>query len=138
MAQHRWDNVETVLYNDVWVEVEAHDTKGGQLSIFADDLEGGFWMIIRRDLSPREEAFLAEKYEHLSSEEMGELVTRLTEMMTGEMEPHYVMWYGFYEGHTEWRVDPLAIAWIFGLRSLEDLEAAFPGQLHTVLTVHHR
>jgi len=46
------------------------------------------------------------------------------------------MWYGFYEGHTQWRADPLAIAFIFGLRSLEALEKAFPGRLYQVMTKH--
>ena len=64
------------------------------------------------------------------------LIQRLSSIRTGEMEPHYIMWYGFYEGHTEWRADPLAIAFIFGLRSLEELERAFPGKLYEVLTKH--
>jgi hypothetical protein len=57
-------------------------------------------------------------------------------METGEMEPHYIQWYGFYEGHTGWRADPIALAFIFGLRSLEEIEAAFPGRLPVVLTAH--
>jgi len=46
------------------------------------------------------------------------------------------MRYGFYEGHTDYRADPAAIARIFGLRSLEQIEAAFPGRLEEVLTQH--
>jgi hypothetical protein len=52
------------------------------------------------------------------------------------MEPYYVMRYGFYEGHTSYRVDPIAIAFIFGLRSLEEVEAAFPGAIYETLTTH--
>jgi hypothetical protein len=52
------------------------------------------------------------------------------------MEPHYSRWYGFYEGHTRWRTDPIAIAFIFGLRSLEEIEAAFPGRLPELLATH--
>lgn len=46
------------------------------------------------------------------------------------------MRYGFYEGHTSWRVDPIAFAFIFGLRSLDEIEAAFPGRLYKTLTGH--
>lgn len=42
------------------------------------------------------------------------------------MEPYYVMRYGFYEAHTACRADPTAIAVVFGLRTLEQIEAAFP------------
>ena len=72
----------------------------------------------------------------MSAQQKDELITQLTRMQTGEMEPYYIMRYGFYEGHTPWRVDPIAIAFIFGLRSLEEIEAAFPGTLHEVLTGH--
>ena len=44
-----------------------------------------------------------------------------------------IQWYGFYEGHTAWRTDLIVIAFIFGLRSLEDIESAFPEGLDTVL-----
>jgi hypothetical protein len=57
-------------------------------------------------------------------------------IQTGEMEPHYIQWYGFYEGHTSWRADPIAIAFLFGLRSLEEIEGAFPGRLPEVLSAH--
>ena len=43
---------------------------------------------------------------------------------------------GFYEGHTAFRIDPIAIAFIFGLRSLDEIEAAFPGRLLEILTTH--
>ena len=52
------------------------------------------------------------------------------------MAPYYIMRYGFYEGHTAWRADPIAIAFVFGLRRLEDIEAVFPGDLYNVLTGH--
>jgi hypothetical protein len=54
----------------------------------------------------------------------------------GEMVPYYIMRYGFYEGHTDYRADPVAVAWIFGLKSLEQIEAVFPGRLEDVLTQH--
>jgi len=46
------------------------------------------------------------------------------------------MRYGFYEGHTSYRADPIAIAFIFGLRSLEEIEELFQGKLYKTLTEH--
>jgi hypothetical protein len=43
------------------------------------------------------------------------------------------MRYGFYEGHTFWRVDPVAMAFIFGFKSLEELDGIFEGKLDKVL-----
>ncbi len=137
MAHHQWRNVEAVRYHGDWVLLDAHDTKGGQLSPFADGLEGGFWIVIRRPLTAADETFLHRHYGHLDPAEWDPLHGALTRLFTGEMQPHYVMWYGFYEGHTAWRVDPVGIAAIFGLRSLEQLESAFPGMLHRVVATHH-
>jgi hypothetical protein len=52
------------------------------------------------------------------------------------MVPFYIMRYGFYEGHTDYRADPIAISLIFGLRSLEKIELAFEGNLYKSLTEH--
>jgi hypothetical protein len=52
------------------------------------------------------------------------------------MESHSIQWYDFHEGHTSWRTDLLAIAFVFGLRPLEEIEAAFPGRLDEVLRAH--
>ncbi len=52
------------------------------------------------------------------------------------MVPYYIMRYGFYEGHTDYRADPIAVAWIFGLRSLEQIESAFEGNLYNILVDH--
>lgn len=137
MAEHRWKNIQSLLYHGKTVLLNAADTKGVQLSIFDDHLEGYFGIEIDRDLEDGEKAFLARKYRNLSSEQRNEMIKRLTSIRTGEMEPYYIMWYGFYEGHTEWRTDPLAIALIFGLRSLEEIEKAFPGRLYEILTQHY-
>jgi len=135
-AAHRWNQGPALAWEGREVLVEAQDTKGVQGSIFDDGLEGYFWIRIRRDLTSAEEALLRERYRHLSPEQWDLLVTRLTTIQTGEIQPHYVQWYGFYEGHTEWRVDPIAIALVFGLRTLAEIEAAFPGRLDEVLTAH--
>jgi len=52
------------------------------------------------------------------------------------MAPYYIMRYGFYEGHTGWRADPIVIAFIFGMKDLEEIDAAFDGKLYDALTKH--
>jgi len=48
------------------------------------------------------------------------------------------MRYGFYEGHTEaYRCDPIAIAFIFGLQSIEEIDIAFDGNLLNKLLKHY-
>jgi len=135
-AKHRWDHIQQIIYNGRHVDVEAHDTKGGQESIFDDGLGGAFSIRFQRDATAEEERFLLRKYGHLPPGAWNDLLRRLTVIQTGEMEPHYIQWYGFYEGHTSWRADPIAIAFLFGLRSLEEIEGAFPGRLPEVLTAH--
>jgi hypothetical protein len=115
---------------------EWYPTKGWQESIFDDEIYGGYHIHVYRDLNEPEQSFLKKRYAHLTLDQLGELEKRLTRFHTGEMEPYYVMRYGFYEGHTDYRVDPIALAFIFGLKSLEELEAAFPGRLYEVLTTH--
>jgi hypothetical protein len=134
--EHRWDQLPRVVYNGRPVDLEVHDTKGGQESIFDDGLDGAFYMKIQRVPTPGEEQFLRERYGALAPGAWKAFVRRLSVMETGEMEPHYIQWYGFYEGHTSWRTDPVAIAFIFGLRSLEEIEAAFPARLPEVLAEH--
>jgi hypothetical protein len=62
------------------------------------------------------------------------LLERLTRIRSGEMVPYYIQRYGFYEGHTDYRADPLALARIFGLKSLREIEGLYPGRLYDVLT----
>lgn len=136
MARHEWGNIRCMLYNGKKVFLEAHDTKGGQLSPFDDGLQGAFRILIRRALTPSEEKFLHEKYARLTPEQFAEMKQKLTHIQTGELEAQFIMRYGFYEGHTEWRTDPVAIAFIFGLSSLDEIEDAFPGKLFETLTGH--
>jgi len=134
MPTHRWHNVTAVRSHGRTVSLVAGDTKGGQLSIFRDGLEGGFWVEITGELSDAERGFLERRYAHLAPHQMDALVRALTRIQTGEIEPHYITWYGFYEGRTAWRTDPAAIAFVFGLRTLEQIETAFPGRLYDVMT----
>jgi len=131
-----WEHFEYILYNGQKVSVKAEGTKGWQESLFDDEIMGKFQIEIWRQPDRDEKAFLREKYPNLTKDQMAAFLKKLSNIHTGEMVPYYIMRYGFYEGHTDYRADPVAIAWIFGLRSLEQIEAAFPGRLNKVLTQH--
>lgn len=136
MTKHRWEHIRSFFYNGRQVFVEAEDTKGGQRSIFNDGIEGGFYIQLRREPTEAETQFLKEKYDRLAAPEFDQLLNKLSAFNTGEMQPQYIMRYGFYEGHTYWRTDPIAIAFIFGLKSLEEIENAFPSMLYDMLHLH--
>ncbi|MCL4820992.1 MAG: HEAT repeat domain-containing protein [Vicinamibacteria bacterium] len=135
-ANHRWNQGPALPFDGRVVSVEARDTKGGQESIFDDGLTGAFWIRVRRELTPDETRFLKDAYPLLAEERRAVLAERLTTIQTGELQPEYIRRYGFYEGHTEWRVDPLAVAFVFGLRTLSEIEAACPGRLDEALLAH--
>ena len=136
MARHRWDNIQYFYYNDIQVFVDVGDTKGGQKSIFDDGIQGGFHIRLWRDPDAEDLDLLKKNYSHLTEQQLEQLINLLTVINTGEIEPQYIMRYGFYEGHTFWRADPLAIAYIFGLKTLYQIEATFPGELYEVMTSH--
>ncbi len=125
-----------VFYGGNRLSLNVEFSRGGQKSIFNDGLDGAWTIRVRRELTEKEQSFLNRSYTQLGPTRRSTLVRRLTEMMTGELQPFYIYRYGFYEGHTAWRADPIAIAFLFGLRPLEEIEAAFPGQLHAALTRH--
>jgi hypothetical protein len=116
--------------------IDAGSGHGWQESIFFDGILGMWQLEITRHMNSQEEAFLKKKYSHLSKEQIRELIRKLSYIHTGDMVPYYIMHYGFYEGHTSYRADPIAIAFIFGLRSIEDIEDAFEGELYRILARH--
>jgi len=136
MAKHRWEHMKAVRYNGKTVSVEAFDTKGGQKSVFDDGITGAFHLRLRRDPDGGEMKYLKKQYGHLPAERFAEMVRLLSVINTGEMEPQYIMRYGFYEGHTDWRTDPIAIAFIYGLLSLQEIDASLGGKLDQALTAH--
>jgi hypothetical protein len=133
MATHRWHNITSVISHGRTVHVVAGDTKGGQQSIFADGLDGSLWFELKGEITDAERAFLKARYPALRAEEMAALVRSLTCIRSGDMEPFYITAYGFYEGTTPWRTDPVALAFVFGLRTLEQIETAFPGRLYGLM-----
>ena len=131
-----WDWIEYILYHDKKVRVKAEGSKGWQESLFDDEVLGKFQFEIWRELDHDEKTFLREKYPHLTEQQITELFKKLSYIHTGEMAPYYIMRYGFYEGHTEFRAEPLAIAFIFGIRSMEEIHKASGNNLYHYLTSH--
>jgi|GEM_PF-932677 len=129
-------NVRGILYNQRNIYLKFWGSKGWQESIFNDEILG-YWQIeMWRELDQEEKTFISRKYSNLSEEEMAELKKKLSYIHTGEMVPYYIVRYGFYEGHTDYRADPISISFIFGLRSIEEIENAFNGNLYETLTDH--
>jgi len=131
-----WEPFKYILYNGQKVFVKAEGTKGWQESLFEDEILGKFQIEIWRQPDQHEKAFLHEKYPDLTEDQMAAMLKKISHIYISEMLPYYIMRYGFYEGHTDYRADPVAIAWIFGLKSLEQIEAAFGGGLDEELTQH--
>ncbi len=132
-----WDRIKYFIYNNNKIYFrKVISGKGFQESLFYDGIKGVFYMEFFRELSVEEKEFLNSKYSFLRSGKRKELAEILTRLTTGDMEPYYVMRYGFYEGHTHYRVDPIAISFIFGLKSLEEIEAVFGDDLYSILTDH--
>jgi hypothetical protein len=130
------DGIDYFMYSQRKVQVLSAGGRGWQDSIFDDEVLGMYQFEFCVELDEDEEAFLREKYPDLAKEQMSELRSKLSHIRTGEMVPFYIMRYGFYEGHTDYRADPIAISLIFGLRSLEEIEVAFEGNLYRALTEH--
>ena len=137
-ASQYWEPFEYFLCNGKQVHLAAQGSKGFQESIFDDEILGNSQIYLYRELDENELELLRENYSRLDAEELNLLVEALTRIHTGEMVPYYIMRYGFYEGHTSYRADPIAIAFIFGLRSLEEIEAAVEGRIYEALTGHYR
>jgi hypothetical protein len=128
--------VDHFLYNERKIHLIKGGGRGWQDSIFNDEILGMYQIEFSSELDEEEKTFLQEKYPNLSKEQMEDLQKKLSSIRTGEMVPFYSMRYGFYEGHTGYRADPIAISFIFGLKSLEDIEKAFEGNLYRALTEH--
>ena len=126
--------IDNFMYNRKKVRLISAGGRGWQSSIFNDEILGMYHLEFCIELNEDEKAFLREKYSNLSSEQMTDFLKMLSHIHTGEMVPFYIMRYGFYEGHTGYRADPIAISLIFGLRSLEEIEKAFEGNLYKALT----
>ena len=124
-------------YNGRRVYFGAGSGHGWQESIFDDEILGMFQLEMWCSLTDSETALLKKEYPNLTESQMQELIRQLTYIHTGEMVPYYIMRYGFYEGHTSYRADPIVVAFMFGLRTLDEIERAFDGVLPDALARHH-
>jgi hypothetical protein len=129
-------SIDYFLYNKRKVRLITAGGRGWQYSIFNDEIQGMYHLEFSIELDEAEKVFLRERYSNLSEEQMADFQKTLSHIHTGEMVPFYIVRYGFYEGHTGYRADPLAISLMFGLRSLEEIEKAFEGNLYKTLTEH--
>ena len=128
--------IKGLVYGGREIGVKVTGGRGWQESIFNDEILGRYQLDVWRDLDPDEEEFLETQYRSLPEEELLELKRKISTLHTGEMVPYYINRYGFYEGHTDFRAEPLSIAFIFGIRSLEEIHHASGGDLHGYLTRH--
>lgn len=130
------ESIEFLMYNGKKIFFEIRGSRGWQDSIFDDEIQGQYTLKIWRDLESGEKEFINKHYSHLNEDRIAELIEGLSSIETGEMAIYYIMRYGFYEGHTDYRADPIDIAFIFGMRNLEELDDAFDGNLHKFLKEH--
>jgi len=131
-----YDNIKHIKYNEYFLNFQASGSKGWQISIFMDEIQGRHNIHIDRELTDKEEKYLLEKYSTLSPDKLNDLKFRLTNLDFSEMLPYYITRYGFYEGHSGYRTDPISIAFIFGLKSLEQIDKDLGGQLYNALFDH--
>lgn len=131
-----YDNIKHIHYNGNILNFKAIGTKGWQISIFLDEIQGRHDIHIDRKLTNEEEEYLNERYSSLGTEKLKDLKHRLSNLDFSEMIPYYIMRYGFYEGHTGYRTDPISITFIFGLQSLEEIDKNIGGQLYNFLFDH--
>jgi hypothetical protein len=122
--------IEAMMYNGKEVHYVITGSRGWQESIFNDEILGSGHIEISREPDVNELDFLETNYAYLSADEYQQLINYLFNIHTGEMVFFYINRYGFYEGHTEYRVDPVSVALIFGIRTIEDVHRACAGDLH--------
>lgn len=128
--------LEALMYNGNEVKARITGSRGWQESIFNDEILGTGHIEVWREADSEELAFLQKNYSHLPPEQFEELKQMLFHLHTGEMVFFYITRYGFYEGHTEYRADPVAVALIFGLKPIEEAHQACEGRLYLYFTTH--
>ncbi len=125
--------IDHIFYNGIKVHVRWQGGRGWQESIFHDEILGQYHLEMWRDVSQDDISFLEDAYPDLTREEMARFIKNLSYIHTGEMVPYYIMRYGFYEGHTDFRADPVAIAYVFGLKNVAEIEDGLSGRLFELI-----
>ena len=128
--------LKALVYNEKEITVLVAGSRGWQESIFNDEILGTGHMEVWRVLDKQEMDFLKVQYQHLAPEQFKTMKESITHLHTGEMVLFYINRYGFYEGHTDFRADPVTIAFVFGIRSLEELHKATDEDLFRYFTTH--
>ena len=126
----------TIYYNSNKIRIFRIAGKGYQESIFHDEIEGKNDIHIWRDLNKEELSVLRNSYVSLTDDKFKFMIDKLTHLHISEMSPFYIMRYGFYEGHTSFRAEPLAVAIIFGLKTVNEIDTLFNRDLYTLLNQH--
>ncbi len=128
--------MDALMYNGHAVNFKVQGSRGWQESIFNDEILGTGHIEIWRDLIADEIDFLEANYSQLSSDQFEQLQKKLTHFHTSEMVFFYINRYGFYEGHNEYRPDPITVALIFGLIPIEKAHQATGGNLNAYFNMH--
>jgi len=129
------ESVDHLLYNGVKICLSGWQSgHGWQDSIFDDEIRGYYQIDLGRELESFEKSYLMESYSHLTEDQRSEMLEKVSQLHIGEMAAFYSMRYGFYEGHTEYRADPIALAFIFRLKSIEEIDKALNGRMYKALT----
>jgi len=126
--------ISALVYNQHEIKVQVTGSRGWQESIFNDEILGTGHMEVWKELNKQEMDFLKVEYQHLAPEQFKVMKEGITHLHTGEMVLFYINRYGFYEGHSDFRADPVTIAYVFGIRSLEELHKATDGDLFRYFT----
>jgi len=127
---------ESLIYNGNEIKFKIQGSRGWQESIFNDEILGSGHIEIWRELSPEELDFLKKNYSQLTIEQFEQLQKKLSHFHTSEMVFFYINRYGFYEGHTEYRPDPVTVAVIFGLVTIKDAHRACRSDLYNYFNTH--
>jgi len=129
-------NLSALVYNGLEVFVQVTGSRGWQESIFNDEILGTGHIEIWREMNSDELEFLKEHYEYLTPDQFEELKDKISHLHTGELVLFYINRYGFYEGHSDFRPDPVTIAFIFGLRPIEEIHMATDEDLYQYFNKH--
>jgi hypothetical protein len=127
----------TLFYSGKKIWYSAPNRRGWQYSLFKDRIQGECHLELKVKLTDGERSFIDSQYASLPVNEKMEFIENLIHLHTGEMAAYYIQYYGFYEGHTDYRADPIKLAFIFGLKSIEELYEVFEGQLFNRIKDHH-
>lgn len=130
--------IDTIFYNKQIIKYLVPSCRGWQDSVFEDTIMGECHLEMIVKLNEKEEEFVENNFVHLTNEQKQKLIEKLTHLHTGEMAAYYIQRYGFYEGHTDYRADPIVLAYIFGLKTLEELYNAFDGKVYENIINHHK